>query len=169
VSDQGQMAWIGRRSVLVAVLVVAAIVGWGIGSFVGNVSSEAPIGTPSGTALSTPSASASPWPSPSSPATAIASSPELESEPLPPATILDMSGTGDKVSNSFEVRSGWQVIWQTDGEQFAFAVRGDENLGTIVDQTGVSSGAISVAPAGNFHIEVTAKGPWSIKVLQGQN
>jgi hypothetical protein len=58
-------------------------------------------------------------------------------------------------------------VWQTDGERFEFAVRGDQDLGTIVDETGSASGVTSLAPEGTFHIEVTAQGPWSIKVVQG--
>ena len=97
-----------------------------------------------------------------------ATPPEPESELPPPGTILDVSGSGDKVSSTFEVRPGWQVIWQSDGAHFAFAVRGDQDLGTVVDQSGPSSGAVAPPGSGSFHIEVTAKGPWSIKVLQGQ-
>jgi hypothetical protein len=79
-----------------------------------------------------------------------------------------MGGESDATGGEFEVRPGWQIVWQTDGERFAFAVRGEQDLGTIVDQTGPSSGVTSVAAAGTFNIEVTAKGPWSIKVVQGQ-
>jgi hypothetical protein len=72
------------------------------------------------------------------------------------------------VSESFDVVRGWQIVWQTDGERFSLAVKGDQDLGTVVDQTGASSGAIAFAAAGTFHLEVTASGPWSIKVLQGE-
>jgi hypothetical protein len=74
----------------------------------------------------------------------------------------------DLVSPSFDVIQGWQIVWQTDGPKFAFAVRGDQDLGTIVEQAEASSGTTSLSPAGTFHIEVTADGPWSIKVLQGE-
>jgi hypothetical protein len=83
-------------------------------------------------------------------------------------TILELSGSANKVSPDFDVLRGWQIVWQSDGDRFAFAVRGDQDLGAVVDQTGPASGVTSLAPAGTFHIEVTAKGPWSIKVLQGQ-
>jgi hypothetical protein len=79
-----------------------------------------------------------------------------------------MSGTGDKQSESFIVVPGWQIVWQTDGGGFAIAIRGDQDLGTIVNQDQAASGATSLPSAGTFHLEVTAKGPWSLKVLQGE-
>ena len=162
-SDQGTVTRIGRRSVLVAVLVVAAIVGWGIGSWLGNVardsgSAPAVSPSPSATQLSSPSA-----------APAASASPSVPASLAPPlGTILELSGTGDKQSESFTVVSGWQIVWQTDGGGFAIAVRGDQDLGTIVNQDQSASGATSLPSSGTFHIEVTAKGPWSLKVLQGE-
>jgi hypothetical protein len=82
--------------------------------------------------------------------------------------IVELSGTGDKVTDQFTVIPGWQVVWQTEGGGFAFAVRGDRDLGTIVTQEQAASGATSLPTPGTFHIEVTAKGPWSIKVIQGE-
>jgi len=150
-------------------LVVAAIVGWGIGSYIGNMGSAAPAPTPSLAASPTPSAIASPSPTPIALLTPSGTPPELESEPPPPpATVLQVSGSGDKVSSTFEVRPGWQIVWRTDGPRFSIAVRGDRDFGTVVDQAGASSGAIALPSSGMLHLEVTAKGPWSIKVLQGQ-
>jgi hypothetical protein len=149
VSGQDSVARIGRRSILVAVLVLAAVVVWGIGSWFATLTRNTaprPLASPSPTASPSSSASLAP----------------------PLSTVLDLSGTGDEESESFTVSRGWQITWQTDGPRFAFAVRGDEDLGTIVDQTGTSSGANSLPTAGTFYIEVTAKGPWSLKVLQGE-
>ena len=144
-------------------LAAALVVGWVIGSWLGTVPGGAPAPSsvaPTASATLAPSQSPSPTPStsPSSPAT-----------PAPPlGTILELSGTGDKQSESFTVISGWQIVWQTDGGGFAIAVRGDQNLGTIVNQDGPASGATSLPSAGTFHLEATAKGPWSLKVLQGE-
>jgi hypothetical protein len=66
------------------------------------------------------------------------------------------------------VSPGWQIVWQTEGGGLAITVRGDQELGTIVNQDGPASGATSLPTAGTFHLEVTAKGPWSLKVLQGE-
>jgi hypothetical protein len=63
---------------------------------------------------------------------------------------------------------GWQIVWQTEGSRFAVAVRGDQDLGTVVNQTVASSGATSIPTPGMFRLEITAKGRWSIKVLQGE-
>jgi hypothetical protein len=162
------MSDISIRSVqFPVVLVAAALVGWGIGSFLGSMGSAGPSPTPSATPSPSPSASASPTPTPTVSPSPTSSAP-AGTEPPPPATILELSGSANKVSPDFEVLRGWQIVWQTDGDRFSFAVRGDQDLGTVVDQTGPASGVTSLAPAGMFHIEVTAKGPWSIKVLQGQ-
>jgi len=152
-----------RPVVLFAVLVVAAVVGWGIGSWLGKVGRDAasPAAVspgPSPTSVSSASASSGPSASPSS----------LASFASPLDTILELSGTGDNQSESFVVSPGWQIVWQTEGGGFAIAVRGDRDLGNVVDQAGPASGATSLPTAGTFHLEVTAKGPWSLKVLQGE-
>jgi hypothetical protein len=144
-------------------LVIAAAVGWVLGSGLGTVPRGAPAASsvpPSTSSSLTPSPSPSPTPSASS------SAPASLAPPL--GTILELSGTGDKQSESFTVVSGWQIVWQTDGGGFAIAVRGDQDLGTIVRQDQSASGATSLPSAGTFHLEVTAKGPWSLKVLQGE-
>lgn len=164
------MGWVSEipiRSVEFPVaLAVAALLGVGIGTWLGRLETDAPQASTS----PSPVASVTPGSSPtSSPSSTLSASTTLEaSQPPPPETILELSGSADKVSPDFDVLRGWQIVWQTDGERFAFAVRGDQDLGTIVDQTGSSSGITSLAPAGTFHIEVTATGPWSIKVVQGQ-
>jgi hypothetical protein len=141
----------------------AVVLGWAIGSWLGAV----PRGAPAPSSVP-PSASVTltPGPSPSPTPSAPPSAPASVAPPL--GTILELSGTGDKQSESFIVVSGWQIVWQTDGGGFAIAVRGDQDLGTIVNQDGPASGATSLPSAGTFHLEVTAKGPWSLKVLQGE-
>ena len=60
---------------------------------------------------------------------------------------------GDKiVSDPFEVVSGWQIQWQTDGASLAIAVTGDQNLGVIVDEPGPASGVTSLAPHGRIFV-----------------
>jgi hypothetical protein len=144
-------------------LAAAVVIGWAIGSWLGNVapnSGSATAATPSPSSAQPSSPTASP---------AVSASPSSSASPTPPlGTILELGGTGDKQSESFIVVSGWQIVWQTDGGGFAIAVRGDQDLGTIVNQDGPASGATSLPSAGTFHLEVTAKGPWSLKVLQGE-
>jgi hypothetical protein len=92
--------------------------------------------------------------------------------PAPPAgpreIILEFSGTDHDVSPPFEVVPGWQIQWQTDGSSLAIAVTGDQNLGIVVDEPGPASGVTSLAPAGNFRLDVAARGPWSITIIQGE-
>jgi hypothetical protein len=142
------------------VLVLAVLAGWGLGSWLGSIGqgSPPPSATPSPAATQEPSQSAPPSISPVTSASAVA----------PFGTILEISGIKDKVSDTFTVLPGWQVVWQTEGGGFAFAVRGDRDLGTIVSQEQAASGATSLPTPGTFHIEVTAKGPWTLKVLQGE-
>jgi hypothetical protein len=141
-------------------LVVAALVGWGFGSWLGNLGgpSASPAEIPSTVPRMTASPSASPTlgPAPSSEAS------------LPSGTLVDLSGSGDVVTPSFDALAGWQIVWQTEGGGFALAVRGDQDLGTIVNQPETASGATSISSHGTFYIEVTAKGKWSMKVLQGE-
>lgn len=154
-SDRATGTWIGRRLVLVPVLALAAVIGLGVGWWLGTMPT-----TTQGTATTAGPASSEGLPS-LSPSTA-------NTEPPPSALILDISASGDSLSVPFKVRSGWQIVWGTDGESFAFTVRGDHDMGTVVEETGSSSGATSIPYSGTFYIEVTARGPWSIKVLQGQ-
>ncbi len=147
------------RPVLVAVLAVAAVVGAGIGLLLASIAppAAAPIASP------TPVVSASI--PPSSPSSIPTSAPS----PLAPpgGIVLELNGTGNLTTDAFAVEPGWQVVWQTEGTQFSYAVHGAQDLGTVVDVKEPSSGANAFAPAGTFRIEIAAAGPWSIKVLQG--
>jgi hypothetical protein len=105
-------------------------------------------------------------PAPSSLATASPSQPPASPAP-PQEIILTLSGTEHDVSDPFEVISGWQIQWQTDGASLAIAVTGDQNLGVIVDEPGPASGVTSLAPAGTFRLDIAASGPWSITIVQG--
>lgn len=71
------------------------------------------------------------------------------------------------MSAPFEVVSGWQIQWQTHGASLAIAVSGDQNLGVVVDEPGPKSGVTSLAPGGTFRLDIVARGPWSITVIQG--
>lgn len=172
-SAQATAARIGQGPVLAVILGAAAIVGFGMGTFIGNqdprsasggpVASVAPP-TTTPTAAPTPVLTASPEPSatvaasPSGPAATAAQPQEI---------ILRMTGTEHDVSEPFEVVSGWQIQWQTDGASLAIAVTGDQNLGIVVDEPGPASGVTSLAPAGTFRLDIAARGPWSITVVQG--
>jgi hypothetical protein len=159
VTEQQATTRIGRRSVLVAILALAAIVGAGIGLLLASIAPPAapPI------ASATPVVSASiPPPSPSTIPTSAPSS-----LAPPGGIVLELNGTGNLTTDAFAVEPGWQVVWQTEGTQFSYAVHGAQDLGTVVDVKEPSSGANAFAPAGTFRIEIAAVGPWSIKVLQG--
>jgi hypothetical protein len=82
--------------------------------------------------------------------------------------ITEFNGEGDQTTDAFEVRGQWQVHWENSGASFAFAINGDQDLGTIVQQEGPGSGVTSVVAGGIFHLEITAEGPWEIRIAQGE-
>jgi hypothetical protein len=154
-------------SVLVVVLALGAIVGSTGGLWLGyhgpgaRQVGDVPTTSPS---IAPPEATATRTPLPGSDQTA---SPVL-TEPPPTPVLLTLDGAANEVSELFDAVPGWQIQWQTDGERFSFAVTGDQDLGTIVDQPGPASGLISIAPGGAFRISVKAKGSWRIVVSQGR-
>jgi hypothetical protein len=162
------MSEVPIRSVRVpAVLVGAAILGIGIGTWLGRVGSAAP--APS-SAFASPGPSAvidTPTATPSL-APPTSTTPAASPSPSPPGLILRQEGTSDATTATFAVEPGWQITWRTDGESFAYAVTGDQNLGTIVDKKGPASGVTSLSLGGSFRIEIKAVGPWSIVVVNGE-
>ena len=152
------MSEVPIRSVRVPVVLIgAAVLGIGIGTWLGRVGSAAP--APSAALAS---------PAPSAAIATPTSAPSDTALPTRPGQILEQQGTSDATTETFDVNPGWQITWQTDGESFAFAVTGDQNLGTIVDKKGPASGVTSLAPAGSYRIEIKAVGPWSIVVVDGE-
>ena len=172
-SAQTTVARIGQGPVLAVILGVTAVVGFGIGTLIGSQdpsSTSADPVAPAALATPTPTLAATPMLSPSaSPSSSATSSPSrpVATAAPPQEVILTLSGTDHDVSDPFEVVSGWQIQWQTDGASLAIAVTGDQNLGVIVDEPGPASGVTSLAPAGTFRLDIAASGPWSITVVQG--
>jgi hypothetical protein len=163
------MSEIGFRSVRVPVVLAgAAVVGFGIGMWIGNQTMTASPASPAPALVASPSPTVSPTSSPS-PSIAPSEAPTVpaSSPARPQEIILQISGTEHDVSEPFEVVSGWQIQWQTDGASIAIAVTGDQNLGVVVNESGPASGVISLAPAGTFRLDIAARGPWSITVVQG--
>lgn len=86
----------------------------------------------------------------------------------PGSEITEFSGDANQTTESFSVRGQWQVHWQNSGDEFTFAIDGDQDLGTIIEQEEPGSGVTNVVAAGTFHLEVTANGPWTIRITQGE-
>lgn len=166
-SAQATVARIGQGPVLVAILGVAAVVGFGIGTWIGNQTLTAGPASPAPALAASPSPTMTPTPSPS-PSIVPSLAPTAPSVPArPQEIILQISGTEHDVSKPFEVISGWQIQWQTDGASIAIAVSGDQNIGVVVNEAGPASGVTSLAPAGTFRLDIAARGPWSVTVIQG--
>jgi hypothetical protein len=85
----------------------------------------------------------------------------------PGSTVAEFSGTGDEVTDTFQVREGWDIHWQNGGDRFAFAISGDRDFGTVIDQREPGSGITSPVGGGTFRLEITADGDWSVEIRQG--
>jgi len=83
------------------------------------------------------------------------------------STVASFSGATDQTTGSFQVREGWAIHWDSTGQKFAFAIRGDRDFGTVINITEPGSGVTSPTGAGSFHLEVTAQGSWTISITQG--
>ena len=154
------------RPRVTAVLVVAGVIGFGIGTWLGNVtkpeSAAAVVPTPSILVTPSPSPSASPTVAPTlSPAATQAPPPQ------PQEVVLTLQGDSHEVSDSFEVKAGWQIQWQIDGSSIAIAVTGEPNVAVLIDEPGPASGVTGIAQGGVFRLEIAANGPWSITVIDG--
>lgn len=150
------------------VLVVAGVIGFAFGTWLGNVTkpsgATAVQPTPS-IVVATPSAA----PSPSATVTPTATpGPTDATPPQPQQVILTIEGDSHDVSDSFEVKPGWQILWQIDGTSIAVAVTGEQNLGVLIDEEGPASGVTGIAQGGVFRLEIAANGPWSIRVIDGE-
>ena len=162
-TEQQPRTRIGQRSILVALLIPAAIVGWIVGTLVGGTSN--PTASPSPTPTPTSSAAPSSTPSPSASPTATISS--SAGPAVSAAPVLELEGTGNERSETFDVLVGWQIQWQTEADHIVVTVIGDQDLGAQVDFPGPASGVVSPPAGGTYRLEITADGPWSVKVIQG--
>ena len=152
---------------LYGLLLAAGIVGFGIGTWLGNVTKP----VTASAVEPTPSVLATASPSPTVTATATPTATPAPTEappPQPQEVILTMQGDSHDVSDSFEVKPGWQIQWQIEGSSIAIAGTGDQNLGILVDQDGPASGVTGIAQGGTFRLEIAANGPWNITVIDGE-
>ena len=162
-TEQRSGTRIGQRSILVALLVPAVIVGWIVGTLLGGASNP----TASSSPTPTPTTRVAPSPAPStsvSPTSTISSSAGLAVSAPP---VLELEGTGNERSETFDVLVGWQIQWQTEADHIVIAVTGDQDLGDVVDFPGPASGVVTPPAGGTYRLEITADGPWSVTVIQG--
>lgn len=85
----------------------------------------------------------------------------------PGSTLAAFGGQGSETTATFQVREGWGIQWESKGTQFAFAIQGDRDFGKVIDINEPSNGVTSPTGAGTFYLEVTANGPWTISITQG--
>jgi hypothetical protein len=156
----------GQQPALAVILAVAGVIGFGIGTWLGNVTKPGTASAvqPAPTVLVTPSPSptASPTATPTATPAATQAPP-----PGPQQVILTLQGDSHEISDSFEVKPGWQIQWQIEGSSIAIALTGEQNLGVLIDEEGPASGVRGIAEGGVFRLEIAANGPWSITVIDG--
>ncbi|HET8784001.1 MAG TPA: hypothetical protein VFM38_00075 [Candidatus Limnocylindrales bacterium] len=158
----------GQQPALAVILVIAGVIGFGIGTWLGNatkpVTVAAAVATPSTAVSPSPVVTASPTPSPEP-----TQSPAPTSAPAAPQEVIfSIDGTSHDVTDSFEAKPGWQIQWQVDGESIAIAVSGDPTLGVVIDQEGPASGVTGIAQGGEFSLNIVANGPWKVTVIDGE-
>jgi hypothetical protein len=158
---------IGQQSVLVALLVPAVIVGWIVGTLLGGASNPTASTSPTPTPTSTPTTSVATSPAPSTSASPTATISSSAGPVVSAAPVLELEGTGNERSETFDVLVGWQIQWQTEADHIVIAVTGDQDLGDVVDFPGPASGVVSPPLGGTYRLEIAADGPWSVTVIQG--
>lgn len=84
------------------------------------------------------------------------------------STVAEFAGESDQVTDSFSVREGWAIHWESSGDAFSFAIEGDRDFGTVIDIDEPGNGVTSPTGSGTFHLEITADGPWTVRVTQGE-
>lgn len=83
------------------------------------------------------------------------------------STVAEFSGDADQITSSFEVREGWAIHWESTGEAFAFAIDGDRDFGTVINVDEPGNGVTSPTGSGTYNLEITADGPWTVRITQG--
>ena len=166
-TEQQPRTRIGQRSILVALLVPAVIVGWIVGTLLGGASNPTASRSPTPTPTPTPTTSVAPSLTASQSASPTATISSSAGPAVSTAPVLKLEGTGNQRSETFDVLVGWQIQWQTDGDHIVVAVTGDQDLGDVVNFPGPASGVVSPPAGGAFRLEITADGPWSVTVIQG--
>ena len=83
------------------------------------------------------------------------------------STVAEFSGPGATETETFTVREGWQIHWDSQSDTFSLAIRGDRDFGTVVELDEPTSGITAPVGGGEFFLEISAEGDWSISVLQG--
>lgn len=83
------------------------------------------------------------------------------------STVAEFSGDADLTTSSFEVREGWAIHWDSNGEAFAFAIEGDRDFGTVIDVDEPGNGVTSPTGSGTYNLVITAEGPWTVRITQG--
>ena len=163
-TEQNSRTGIGQRSILVLLLVPAAIVGLVIGTLLGS-SSTPPSPLPTSSAAP---GIATPTPQPVSPSSSPTATISSSAGPaISAAPVLELKGTGNKRSAQFDVLVGWQIQWETQADHIVVELTGAKPLGKVIDEDGPASGVTSPPQGGTFRLQVTADGPWSITVIQG--
>jgi len=111
---------------LALVLGVAALIGFGLGTWLGNATKVPPVAAAAASESAPPPISSSLTAPSSTPAAdPTETAPTSRVPARAPEIILSMKGTKHEVTDTLEAKPGWQIQWQIDGDAIAVAVTGD--------------------------------------------
>ncbi len=131
-----------RRLGVVALVVVAASVG------LPGCSSDGSEATPDGSATT-------------------AATPSTNSE-AKVGPVAEFSGSGDETTETFRAAANWELRWRVaEGGPFAIELltKDGESRGRIVDGGDNMEGTTFVSDEGEFKLNVSAGGDWSVQLL----
>jgi hypothetical protein len=83
------------------------------------------------------------------------------------SVVASYSGDADFTTDTFQVREGWSIHWATEGPHFEFAMTGDSDIGTLINEDEATNGITSPVPFGTYRLEISADGPWTVEIRQG--
>jgi hypothetical protein len=85
----------------------------------------------------------------------------------PGSTVASFSGQSNQTTDSFSVREGWSIRWESQGPSFSYAIRGDRDFGTVITVDEPTSGVTNPTGSGSYFLDITAEGAWQVEVIQG--
>ena len=88
--------------------------------------------------------------------------------PTPRQDVAQFAGEGHSMTDSFAVHEPWQIHWENEGSTFSYAIKGERDYGTVIEQEGPGSGVTSPVGSGTFYLEIVAEGPWQVQIFQNE-
>ena len=109
---------------------------------------------PTTTTTAPPSTTASPSASPS------------PSEPIE-EQVAEFRGSGDNVTQTFDVKPGWELRWEVEGARLAVSLvdQSGQSVAELVNQDSTGGGSVYPRQTGTYSLHITGQGDWLIRVF----